>query len=56
MNVLITGAAGNLGSHLAKYLMDSENDLILRLMIHNEPLPYEINRKAEVCKADLADK
>jgi nucleoside-diphosphate-sugar epimerase len=56
MEVLITGAAGNLGSHLAKYLMKDTNGLVLKLMIHNKLLPYEIKNKAEVCKADLMDK
>ncbi|MFI5145239.1 MAG: NAD-dependent epimerase/dehydratase family protein [Ignavibacteria bacterium] len=53
MKVLITGAAGNLGSHLAKYLMNDDSGIMLRLMIHNKPLPYEIKEKAEVCEADL---
>lgn len=55
MKVLITGAAGNLGSHLAKYLMKDHKDLKLRLMIHKKPLPFKINgcENIEVCKADL---
>jgi len=56
MKVLITGAAGNLGSHLAKYLMDDEDGLMLRLMVHKKSLPYKIKGKAEVCESDLLDK
>lgn len=55
MKVLITGAAGNLGSHLSKFLFKKGNGLNLRLMIHKTPLPYEIpNNIAEVVKADLS--
>jgi len=56
LKVLITGAAGNLGSHLAKYLMNSKENPDLRLMIHNTPLPYNIEgfKKVEVCNADLS--
>jgi nucleoside-diphosphate-sugar epimerase len=55
LTVLITGAAGNLGSHLAKYLMKSRDDIGLRLMVHNIPIQYDIdgNGKVEVCQADL---
>lgn len=55
MRVLITGAAGNLGSHLAKYLMKDDECPELRLMIHNSPLPYSIDsfKNVEVVKADL---
>lgn len=55
MKVLITGAAGNLGSYLAKFIMNDNSGLTLRLMFHNKPLPYEINEHVEVCKADLMD-
>ncbi|MEX2236810.1 MAG: NAD-dependent epimerase/dehydratase family protein [Dehalococcoidia bacterium] len=40
MNILITGAAGNLGSHLARYLVDSEHNL--RLMVHRRPPPPDL--------------
>ncbi len=55
MKVLITGAAGNLGSHLAKYLMNNEDGLDLRLMVHSKPIQYNIEGKSnvQVCKADL---
>jgi nucleoside-diphosphate-sugar epimerase len=56
LKILITGAAGNLGSHLAKYLMkDDISGLELRLMIHNSPLPFDIAgyKNVDVCKADL---
>ncbi len=53
--ILITGAAGNLGSLLAERLMDS--DVELRLMVHRTPLPPHIESAANVTvvKADLAD-
>lgn len=56
MKVLITGSAGNLGSHLAKFLIKNGNGLNLRLMIHNKPLPYDIpdGNTAEVVKSDLS--
>jgi nucleoside-diphosphate-sugar epimerase len=55
MKVLVTGAAGNLGSHLAKYLMKENDCSELRLMIHKTPLPYEISgcKNAAIIKADL---
>ena len=42
MKVLITGAAGNLGSHLAQYLLNCKENPELRLMVHNTSLPYSI--------------
>lgn len=54
MKVLITGAAGNLGSHLAKFLMNNDDGLKLRLMIHKTPLPYKTSKDVEVSKADLS--
>ncbi len=58
MKVLITGAAGNLGSHLAKYLMNSNDGLELRLMVHNKTILYNIEgtAKVEVCRADLINR
>jgi nucleoside-diphosphate-sugar epimerase len=54
MNVLITGAAGNLGSFLSRYLLDGPHRL--KLMVHRRPLPPEIagHPNATVYKADLA--
>jgi nucleoside-diphosphate-sugar epimerase len=54
LKVLITGAAGNLGSHLAKFLMKNNDGLNLRLMIHKTSLPYEITNEVEICRADLS--
>jgi len=56
LKVLITGAAGNLGSHLAKYLMNGSDGLELRLMIHNTLIPYNIpdKSKTEIVKTDLS--
>jgi len=54
MRVLITGAAGNLGSLLARHLLRVPG-LRLRLMIHERPLPEELSRHetVEVIRADL---
>jgi len=56
LKVLITGAAGNLGSHLAQFLMKSYESFALRLMIHKTPLPFIVDgyKNAEVCRADLS--
>jgi nucleoside-diphosphate-sugar epimerase len=53
--ILITGAAGNLGSRLARHLVPSGHEL--RLMVHRKPLPDDVARVANVrpIKADLAD-
>jgi nucleoside-diphosphate-sugar epimerase len=53
MNVLITGAAGNLGSFLAQHLLQSPHNL--RLLIHHKPLPFDISafENVTVHRADL---
>jgi nucleoside-diphosphate-sugar epimerase len=53
MNVLITGAAGNLGSFLSRHLLNSPHHL--KLMIHHKQLPSEFadHPNAAVYKADL---
>jgi nucleoside-diphosphate-sugar epimerase len=53
--ILITGAAGNLGSLLSRQLMPSGHEL--RLMYHRRPLPDEVAHAAHVrpVKADLGD-
>jgi nucleoside-diphosphate-sugar epimerase len=55
MKVLITGAAGNLGSSLARHLLDSS--LELRLLTHRKEMPFDVTpyKNASVCKADLGD-
>jgi len=55
MRVLITGAAGNLGSHLARYLMKDNDCPELRLMVHKTQLPYSISsyKNIDEVKADL---
>ena len=55
MKILITGAAGNLGSFLAQHLLPGEHEL--NLLIHNRELPYEITSysNASVFRADLGD-
>lgn len=55
MKVLISGAAGNLGSHLARSLADSPHQL--RLMVHRRPLPFDPGPfpRMSVCRADLED-
>ena len=45
MKILITGAAGNLGSRLAQHLFPGPHQL--RLLVHKSPLPFNVS-------ADLA--
>ena len=56
MRVLITGAAGNLGGMLARYLIDNTG-YSLNLMVHNKPLPVGLaeNVRAKVYSAILAN-
>ncbi len=51
--ILITGAAGNLGSRLGRHLLTSPHRV--RLMVHRSPLPRDLQsaRGAEVVRADL---
>ncbi len=53
--MLITGAAGNLGSRLASHLFDSGHTL--RLMVHRTALPDHLAsaHNVEVVRADLAN-
>jgi len=53
--ILITGAAGNLGSLLSRHLLTTGHEL--RLMYHRRPLPDDMVRVAHVrpIKADLGD-
>jgi nucleoside-diphosphate-sugar epimerase len=55
MRILITGAAGNLGSFMARFLTDSPHQL--RLMIHRKELAPELQAapNVEVVRADLGD-
>ena len=55
MKILITGAAGNLGSNLARSLMGGEHEL--RLLIHRKKLPFDISAfpNVSVYRADLED-
>ena len=55
MAVLITGAAGNLGSRLARHLLAGGHEL--RLMYHRTPLPSDLASASGVrpFKADLGD-
>jgi nucleoside-diphosphate-sugar epimerase len=55
MKILITGAAGNLGSFLTRHLMSSEHEL--HLLIHQREIPYLIasHPNVSVYKADLGD-
>jgi len=57
MNVLITGAAGNLGSLLARYIIDNNEDLNLLLMQHRKEVAAEIRNspRVEVRGADLSE-
>jgi nucleoside-diphosphate-sugar epimerase len=55
MRILITGAAGNLGSFLAKHMLDGPHEL--RLMVHRRPLPFAVGPfpNVSICRADLGD-
>ncbi len=55
MKVLITGAAGNLGSHLARHLLRSPVEL--RLLTHRTRLPFDLDTFPNVSAywADLED-
>lgn len=56
ITILITGAAGNLGSNLARHLIPAEHDL--RLMFHKRPLPADLIDAPNVTpvQADLASR
>jgi len=56
MRVLITGAAGNLGTLLARYLL-STTDHFLNLMVHRTPIHHDLERqgRTQVYRCDLAD-
>ncbi len=58
MKIAITGAAGNLGSLLARGLADSGRDVSLNLMTHRKPLPEDLKCRPGVreFRVDLADK
>jgi len=55
MKVLITGAAGNLGSFLARELLSGPHEL--RLLIHRREIPFSISDlpNASVCRGDLGN-
>jgi len=55
LRILITGAAGNLGSSLARHLLAGPHEL--RLLIHRKALPSDIEAlpNASVARADLGD-
>lgn len=57
MNVLITGAAGNLGGMLARHLLD-HSAVCLHLLVHKKNPPTEIadHRRVALFRGDLADK
>lgn len=56
-NVLITGIAGFVGSHLAEYLLENTNWKIYGLMRWDEPLDNLVNikDKVELIEGDLTD-
>jgi nucleoside-diphosphate-sugar epimerase len=55
MRVLITGAAGNLGSFLSHHLLDSRHNL--NLMVHRNPVPKTLSNAANTTlfHADLGN-
>jgi nucleoside-diphosphate-sugar epimerase len=54
VKVLVTGAAGNIGSHVSRHLMTTQHQL--RLLIHESPLPFDTvgHSNIEVRRADLS--
>ena len=54
MKVLVTGAAGNVGSHVSRHLMTTPHQL--RLLIHKSRLPFDTvgYSNIEVRRADLS--
>jgi nucleoside-diphosphate-sugar epimerase len=54
VKVLVTGAAGNIGSHVSRHLMTTPHQL--RLLIHESPLPFDTvgHSNIEVRRADLS--
>ncbi|MGH2348458.1 MAG: NAD-dependent epimerase/dehydratase family protein [bacterium] len=55
MNILISGAAGNLGTHLTRHLIRGPH--ALRMLVHRRPVPADITAAARVAvyRADLDD-
>jgi nucleoside-diphosphate-sugar epimerase len=55
VKILITGAAGNLGSQVARHFAAAGHHL--RLLVHKRPLPFDSSliRNATVCSADLSN-
>ncbi len=55
MTILITGAAGNLGSNLARNLMNTSHEL--RLLIHHKDFPFDVSGfpNVTIYRADLED-
>lgn len=55
MKILITGAAGNLGSFLTRHMLDGPHQL--NLLVHNRDLPAEIvnAQNTSVWKGDLGE-
>jgi nucleoside-diphosphate-sugar epimerase len=53
VKILITGAAGNIGSHVSRHLMTTPHQL--RLLVHKSPLPFDIfnHSNVETLRADL---
>lgn len=56
MKVLITGAAGNLGTLLSRHIIANDKDLDLILMQHRKKIPKDISsaRTVEIRNADLS--
>jgi nucleoside-diphosphate-sugar epimerase len=55
MKILITGAAGNLGTFLSQHLLPTSH--FLNLLVHNTPLPFDVsdNNNAAIFTGDLAE-
>ena len=55
MNILIVGASGNLGSHVAQHLLARPHRL--RLLVHKRDLPFALPQdcNVEIVRGDLND-
>ena len=53
--ILITGGCGFLGSHLARFLLEYDYNVILTDLITNQKLVKDIKNKCLIIKADVTN-